>query len=617
MERSIIARRYGGIAASVGITLFLAACGGGSDSDMSSPASPTDCSNAADCGGVMIGITDADGDFVRYAVAIESLTLDRQDGAEIETLPATVTIDLAQFTDVTELFTSATVPRGVYTGAHLRIDYSNADIAVERSGETVAAVAVDPNGDPLTTVDVDVTLDELSRLMVQPGAPVLLGIDFDLAASNSVDLTTTPVTVTAQPFLLAEVNPADGKTLHAAGGLVSADTSNDSYDMHLRPFYHRNSDFGAVTLHVDDATTYEINGTPFSGAEGLAALAQLPAGTPTLAKVVESVADHALNAVTVLAGSSVPGADLDAVEGWVSSRDGDVLQLHAVTVVPNGGDVTFSDDFEVQLASDVSVRESGSLENALDASAISVGQRIVASGSLGDTASSNPSLEASNVRLLETTVAGEASSVEPFVMNVDAFDFQSPANFSFSGTGSSIENDADPAAYEIDTGNLSLANVEVGTPLHVVGMVAPFGAAPPDFVARTVIDVSAAAWRLDVAWPDGSTAPFASLEPGSIVLDLSDPALGNIHTLRRGGVLTNLDSLPASPAIVPARPSNLGIYGIWQNGEIQVFLDFKRFVTELTARLNNGASVLRMHAIGDYDEGGNSFDAQRITIQLQ
>src|SRR5678809_118178 len=129
----------------------------------------------------MISLTDADGDFVRYAVAVESLTLDREDGTEVETLPESATIDLAQFTNVSELFTSATIPRGVYTGAHLRIDYSNADIAVERSGETVDAVAVDANGDPLTTADVDVTLDQLSRLTVQPGAPVLLGIDFDLA----------------------------------------------------------------------------------------------------------------------------------------------------------------------------------------------------------------------------------------------------------------------------------------------------------------------------------------------------------------------------------------------------------------------------------------------------
>jgi hypothetical protein len=425
--------------------------------------------------------------------------------------------------------------------------------------------------------------------------------------------------VTAQPFLLAEVNPADGKILHAAGGLVSTDTSNDSYELHLRPFYHRAGDFGPVTLHVDDETTYEINGTPFTGADGLAALAQLPAGTPTLSKVVESVADHALNAENVLAGSSVPGADADAVEGWVAGRDGDMLQLTAVTVVPNDGDVTFSNEFEVALAPDVTVRESGSLESALDASAISVGQRIVASGSMGDTSSSNPSLEASNIRLLETTVAGEATSVQTgeVVMNVDAFDFQSPSNFSFSGTGSSIENDADPDAYEIDTGTLPLTNIEPGTPLHIVGMVAPFGAAPPDFLARTVIDVSDAAWRLDVVWPDGSMAAFASLEPGSIVLDLSDPALGDIHTLRRGGVLTNLETLPASPAIVPTSDSDGGIYGILQNGDVQVFLDFNRFVTELTARLNDGASIRRMHAVGDFDNSANSFAAQRISVALQ
>jgi hypothetical protein len=156
-----------------------------------------------------------------------------------------------------------------------------------------------------------------------------------------------------------------------------------------------------------------------------------------------------------------------------------------------------------------------------------------------------------------------------------------------------------------------------GTPLRVLGIVAPFGAAPPDFTARTVVNVADSAWRLDVAWPDGSTAAFASLEPGSIVLDLSDPALGRIHALRRGGVLTDLYSLPASPAIVPQGQAGVGIYGILQNGDVQVFLDFNRFVTELTARLNDGASIRRMHAVGDFDNSANSFAAQRISVALQ
>jgi len=619
MERSIIAQgRRGVVAASLGIALFLSGCGGG-DGSGSDLAAPTACTGVNDCGGVMIGITDADGDFVRYVVAIQSMTLDRQDGAEVETLPSAVNIDLAQFTDLTELLSSATVPLGVYTGAHLRLDYSNADIAVERDGETVAGVAVDANGTPLTTVDVAIQFDNQSQLTVRPGSPALLGVDFDLTASNAVDLTTTPVTVTAQPFLLASVDPADGKMLHVNGPLVSTDASGSTYNVHLRPFHRRNDNFGDVTLSVSDTTTYEVNGTGYTGADGLAALAQLPAGTPTLAQVTENVADRSLDATNVLAGSSVPGSDMDAVDGWVSARTGDAIQIHAATVIPTDGSVSFANDVAVTLAGDLRVRESGAPETVLDSTAISIGQHVVASGTLNGAESSTPSLDASNVRLMETGVSGEASSVQSgeLVMSLDAIDFQSPSSFDFAGTGASIDTDADPNAYEIDTGSLALANIAPGTPLRVLGIVAPFGAAPPDFTARTVVNVADAAWRLDVAWPDGSTAAFASLEPGSIVLDLSDPALGRIHALRRGGVLTDLYSLPASPAIVPQGQAGVGIYGILQNGDVQVFLDFNRFVTELTQKLDGSTAVLRMHALGDYDAGTNTLAVKRITVQLQ
>jgi len=151
--------------------------------------------------------------------------------------------------------------------------------------------------------------------------------------------------------------------------------------------------------------------------------------------------------------------------------------------------------------------------------------------------------------------------------------------------------------------------------VRVFGFVAPFGAAPPDFLARTVANVTDAAWRLDASWPDGSSAAFASLESGGIVIDLSDPALTGVHTLRRGGVFTDLMDLPASPAIGPSADGR-GIYGIWQNGEVQVFLDFDRFTEALTSRMDGSTLVRRIHVVGDYDEGANSFAADRMAVIL-
>jgi hypothetical protein len=619
MERFTLAQgRRGLIAAALGLTLVLGACGGGgSDGDDSSTPPPP---AGVDSGSLMIGITDADGDFLRYAVAIQSITLERSDGAVVEALPNASTIDLAQFVEVTELLSTLTVPVGTYTAAHFTIDYSAADVAVEQNGEAVDAVVVDVAGEPLATVDVDVAFDNAEQLVITEGVPAMLEVDFDLEASNTVDLTTTPPTVTAEPFLIATVQAADGKLLHVAGPLQAADADDATYTIDLRPFHRAGGAFGEATVQVDDSTTYEIDGTSYSGQEGLDALAALPEGTPTLAEVTLDVESRTLDGVNVLAGSSVPGATLDAVEGWITARDGDVLHVRGATFVRESGDISFGDDVELTLAADVSVRQLGNPDAALDASALSVGQHVTAMGTLNLDDPELATMEASIVRMKETHVSGDVVEVQPesLVVGLEAIDVRSPSNFDYTGTGTSGDTDADPAAYEIATGSLDLADIPVGTPVRVFGFVAPFGAAPPDFMAQSVVDVTATAWRMDVRWPEGSTAAFASLEAGAIVLDLSDPALGEIHWLRHGGVFTDLLDLPASPAITASESTEeTGSYGILQDGVVQVYESFAAFAEDLTARMDGSVEIRRMHAVGAYDEGGNTFAAERVAVQLE
>jgi hypothetical protein len=185
--------------------LFLAGCGGGGGSSPSSSnAAPT--SNCGDCGTTFVAITDADGDFLSYSVDVTSLKLRKANGTLVETLPATTRIDFAQLVDLTEFFTAATIPNGEYVAATLRLDYSNADINVEQNGAPVAARAVDASGNALGAVDVTVTLDNRHHLFVAPGRPSLFTLDFNLAATNAVDLTTTPATVTVTPALVASLD---------------------------------------------------------------------------------------------------------------------------------------------------------------------------------------------------------------------------------------------------------------------------------------------------------------------------------------------------------------------------------------------------------------------------
>ena len=123
-------------------------------------------------------------------------------------------------------------------------------------------------------VDVNVTLDNRHHLVVSPGRPSLFTLDFNLAATNSVDLATTPATVTVTPALVASLELVDQKDLRVRGPLVSVDTAAGTYVVDVRPFNMRDKRFGQVTVHTDADTTFEVNGTNYTGSAGLDALSR-------------------------------------------------------------------------------------------------------------------------------------------------------------------------------------------------------------------------------------------------------------------------------------------------------------------------------------------------------
>src|SRR5262245_44088910 len=135
-------------AAAVGVALALcfgvASCGGGGGESGGFPSS------ARESGQVVIGVTDATGDFLTYLVDVRSIELKRANGEVVETIPLSTRIDFAELTDLTELLTAATVPSGAYTSVTMTLDFTNAEIVVEDAqGNAVAATAVDANGNPL------------------------------------------------------------------------------------------------------------------------------------------------------------------------------------------------------------------------------------------------------------------------------------------------------------------------------------------------------------------------------------------------------------------------------------------------------------------------------------
>jgi len=589
--------------------LGLSACGGGSGG-----------ASATSTGVVNVGLTDAAGDFLTYTVDVTSLTLTKANGTVVQTLPQKTRVDFAQYADLTEFLTGATVPAGDYVGATLQVDYASADIEVDDGSGTPIKVSAadirDSNGTPLTTLAMTVKLDNARHLVIVPGVPALIDLDFNLAASNQVDLSTpgAPV-VTVNPMLLADVNPDLPKPHRIRGPLDSVDTAAGSFTLVLRPFHLLQGDFGRLNFVTDSNTDYEINQTGYQGSAGLTALAQLPRFTATVAIGTLVPGSGKFLATEVYAGSSVAFGTSDAVTGNVIARSGDVLTVKGATLARSTGSLSFRDTVNVTVAGTTRVTGQTLAGASLDTSSISVGQRVTVLGTL-DATGANMDASAGLVRLLITQLNGTANSVASgnVAMTLARIDGRPVGLFNFAGTGTS-GNDADPNSYQVATGALDLTGISNGTPLKVRGFVQPFGqaTASDDFHAISLINVTNAPATLVVGWPALEAAPFNSYDVTGMVINLTNAAE---HDIYRGGVDTTLATTdtPTVQAIDPLH----GLFAIGSQGSVQVYTQLADYQQALQAGLLAGRKARGFVAGGGtYTDGTQSLAARGMLTILQ
>jgi hypothetical protein len=610
------------VLAATALLITLAGCGGGGDSVSSAVTPPSTGCDSSSCGTVLIGLTDADGDFTSYTVDVVSLTLKKANGASVETLPVRQRVDFAELVDLTELVTSATVPNGVYVEGSIRLDYSEADITVDVGGIAKPARVVNAQGTAVGVVDLAIRLDNRNHVVVAPGRPAFLQLDFDLGASHTLgDLTLNPVPATMRPFIVASVERADSREFRARGPLVSVDTAAGTYVIDVRPFHHRDARNGRLTVQTTSTTAWEIDGTTYTGAAGLAALDAKPAGTPTAAFGALDTASRAFVAQRVHAGTSVATPQFDALRGNVVSRDGDALKVRGVTVVRRDGSVKFlRGDATVLVGPDTKVIKDGQRGDDLGADAISVGQRIQAFGdsTLAD-AQEKVTLDATDgrVRLHLTHVAGFVKTVAPGALTLDlvTIDRHRPSAFDFSGTGTSAATDADPSAYEIATGDLDGSPLDEGSLARVFGFVTPFGAAPPDFAGRTLVGFEEVLALLTVGWGvAGTSAPFSSMNPTGLVVDASNPDLGLRHHIHIGPRLIDITTLATPIRLVPDRERR-DVFAIASGGMVEVFAEFADFEAALVTKLATSKAI-GLTASGKLDAATGDFRTARILVTL-
>ncbi len=320
----------------------------------------------------------------------------------------------------------------------------------------------------------------------------------------------------------------------------------------------------------------------------------------------------------VLAGDSVPGADFDVAIGNVLARDSTHLFLRGGTVVRTDATAVFvRGDITVQIGPDAGVRKDGSAA-ALTTDAISVGQRVLAYGNV-TSSNTDPVLNAraGRVRLVQTQLAGTVVNSITGQLRLDLFsiDGRNAFFFDFTDTGGSASTDADPANYQVDTGDLDLADFHPGEPARVFGFVTPFGDAPPDFEGETLVNFDDIQALLGVGWGFGGTdAPFLSMGRDGFVLDAGNPELGARHFIKVGPRIEDLTAL-ASPLTIEPATEGRTLYAVSRPPRrVEVFRGFEDFATRVNNLLNGGSTLRTLTARGSYDEASTTLTANYVAI---
>ena len=103
-----------------------------------------------------------------------------------------------------------------------------------------------------------------------------------------------------------------------------------------------------------------------------------------VAKGTLTTSDRTFTADLVLAGSSVPGHDADAVVGNIIKREGNFLTIRGATIIPRDAAtdrrVHFHDDVVVEVGPDTKVFRDGHRHSDLSIGALSIGQRVTVRG---------------------------------------------------------------------------------------------------------------------------------------------------------------------------------------------------------------------------------------------
>jgi hypothetical protein len=630
----------------------LAACNGTALATLTATASPTA--------------------FLTYRVNLVGVTLQNSSSTgskSVNLFPTSTTVDLAKLANLSEVLGVATVAKGSYTSVLVTVDYTNAVIVADNGTATgVTLRPVNASGGALGQVSLTLNLDSANQLSITKNQTSRLALNFDLAASNLVDLSAATVTVT--PMMLASALPIDSNPVRIRGQVQGVSTSTDSstntttlsYTSNVIPFDGATASTGNLPINPSDVTTYEINGTPSTGAIGQSQFQTLANGTWAVAYGTftsgssststtttntatgttdttgsSSSQDISFSASSILAGSSVQGSGSDRITGVVTAVHGNAATVSGATLLNSAGSAEYvSGTTTVTLGTGTAVtlpqQSSASVTNTT--AQISVGSVVNAFGTATVAGSGDVALDATagRVRLDNSSAWGTVAVVpdstagEVTIVLAD-LDGRSVSAFDFAGTGGSSGVDSTAENYLLSTGALNLANLTaVEQPLQATGTVTPFGSAgasesgttTPDFVATTLLDPTTIPAELVVNWGAGTPTPFNAYSSTEIDLLIHNSSIGTQHTIQVGSQTIDFETLASDALIVPSTTSTSVVYAIGHasTATIDNFNTFTDFITALQADLNGTTLATSMTVQGVYTATSYTINATNVTIYL-
>jgi hypothetical protein len=427
----------------------------------------------AGCNGtavVTLTSTPSTDTFLAYRVGLVSIQVETGSGGKASSvLPNATTVDLARLTNLAEVVGAAGVTTGSFSRVTVTLDYSSAQIIYDNgTPDGIALTPLGANGQGLSQVTMTLYLDPSNQLGITRGSAGRLSLDFNLGASNVVDLSAKTVTVT--PLIAASAQPIDSKVVRIRGPLGGASTSNTVFSTGVQPFDFGIAGAGSLQIAPSDDTTYEINGKPATGSTGFTALSGLSHGTlvesfgtltsssstsssssstddTTSTGTTETCADGttpetingvltcadgsalvttqddntdtttgtvttsvSFTATQVLAGSSVQGSGFDRLSGIVTGRSGNTLTIDEGTLVTNDGtNSLIAGTATINIGPNTQVTQFGAGSTEVNGmQQISVGSLVYAFGTASSVGSTSATLDASagRARLGQSTASG-------------------------------------------------------------------------------------------------------------------------------------------------------------------------------------------------------------------